>query len=160
MKKYIAKTTSIIIDNITKNSFIFSTADKQLIEYQFKIVSHSFKYNIIIDCLKSIRYSIKYNLPFCLSLHDDIETILIIAGLCDSYIYCINSLFLTLKNVNYQILARDLFQGLIKFKEKLYIWGDDFDCYHIEGCYNYNTRKNIIDKLIDEINAVLLINKI
>lgn len=158
--KYIAKTTSIIIDDITKNSFIFSTTDEQFREYQFEINSCFFKHNIIIDCLKSIRYSIKYNLPFCLSLRGDIETILIIANLRDSYIYCKDSLFLTLKNINYQILVRDLFQGLIKFKEKLYIWGDDFNCYHIEGCYNYNTRKNIIDKLIDEIYAVLLINKI
>jgi len=120
-----------------------------------KIFGSYLDQDIPLEWLKTLKFAISENLPFCLTLDGEDQYTVISAGKHDTYIYNINKFFYIIDDFGYQLLAKHIYEQLLKFKNEMYNWFEE----HITP-EEYIIRKNKIDKLIDEINALLLINKI
>lgn len=110
--------------------------------------------DIPLEWLKTLKFAIKYDLPFCLTLDGEDQYTVISAGKHDTYVYNTNKFFYIVENFGYQLLAKHTYERLLRLKENMYNWFEE----HITP-EEYIIRKNEIDELIDEINALLLVKK-
>lgn len=124
-------------------------------EFMFRLYASYLDYDTPLDWLKSIYCTLKYKIPLCLVLDGEDEHTIISSGYHSTYVHCIDKFYVTIDNINYSILAKSLYNQLLQFKNNIYDWFDE----RIKP-EEYENRKLIIDNLINEINSLLLIEKI
>ena len=121
----------------------------------YKIYNSCIDQDVPLEWLKTLKFAIKENLPFCLTLNGNDQYIFIFAGKTDTYVHNINNYFYVIRYINYKILARTIYHQLLQFRKNMYDWFEESITSE-----KYILRKEQIDELIIEINALLVAEKL
>ena len=119
-----------------------------------KVFGSFIEQDIPLEWLKTLKFAIKYDLPFCLTLDDEDQYTVISAGKHDTYVCNVDKFFYVVEDIDYKQLSRIIYNQLLQFKNEMYNWFEEFIKPE-----KFIIRKNEIDNLIDEINALLLVKK-